>query len=147
MTTNRSVPNRETSSARQAPDSESQFAHWSAHEHIATPVQIEAQKLLEQAGSPELAKHAVDVAAIGRGEGSPQDQFARRLGFASYLSLFEDSSLLFAQQDKQWFVTAIRNGEWILWNDADLMVTGIYATKDAALRAARRNSGNGSVGT
>ena len=140
MTTNRSVPNRETSSARQALDREGQFAQRPADEHIATPVQIEAQKLLEEAGSPELAKHAVDVAAIGRGEGSPQDQFARRLGFASYLSLFEDSSLLFAEPAKQWFVTAIRNGEWILWDDVDLAVKGTYATKDAALRAARRNS-------
>src|SRR5687768_2999335 len=87
MTTNRCVANRATSSDRQALDREGQFAHRPADEHIATPVQIEAQKLLEDAGSPELAKHAVDVAAIGRGEGSPQDQFARRLGFASYLSL------------------------------------------------------------
>ena len=46
-----------------------------------------------------------------------KDEFARNLGFATYLSLFEDSKRLAAGQGKQWFVTAIRNGQWILWND------------------------------
>ena len=142
MTTNRSTPRRETEAMS---DDEARAVEWPAHEHVATPVQIEAQKLLEQAGSPELAKHAIDSAASGRSVGSPQDHFARQLGFASYLSLFEDSSLLFADDRAQWFASAIRNGEWVLWNDADLVVEGIYATKDAAERAARRASSQSSI--
>ena len=138
MTTNRSIPKRETSPVeRFEPHGETGSQQWPSHEHEASPAQIQAQKLLEQAGSPELAKHAVDAAA-GGGEGSPQDQFARELGFASYLSLFEDSSLILADADRQWFVTAIRNGEWVLWNDSDLKVAGTYQSRAAAEGAARR---------
>jgi hypothetical protein len=103
--------------------------------HRATPVQLEAQRLLEEAGSPDLAKHAT---VPGNSEGSPQDQFARKLGFASYLSLFEDSARLRTEPHKQWFVTALRNHEWILWNDSDLVVMGPFETKEAAEGAAAK---------
>lgn len=36
---------------------------WQMHEHIAPPIQIQAQKLLDDAGSPGLAKQAIDAAA------------------------------------------------------------------------------------
>ena len=57
---------------------------WQEHEHVAPPVQNQAQKLLDEAGSPELAKHAVDAAAKTQPlPASAHDQFARQLGFAS----------------------------------------------------------------
>lgn len=89
-------------------------------------------KLLEQAGAPELATHAADRSAVNPGQGSPQDQFTRQLGFASYLSLFEDSTLVSGNEGKQWFVTAIGNSEWILWNDSDLVVLDTYPSREAA---------------
>jgi hypothetical protein len=105
---------------------------------------MRAQRLLEQTGSPDLARHAADL-ATGEPLGSPLDEFARGLGFASYLSLFEDSTRLAAEPGKQWFVTAIRNKEWILWNDADLVVIGKFATKDDAERALAGGPGAGSI--
>lgn len=36
-------------------------AEWHEHEHTAPAVQIQAEQLLNMAGSPELAKHAIDV--------------------------------------------------------------------------------------
>jgi len=36
---------------------------WHQHEHTTPVVQIHAEQLLDEAGSPELAKHAIDVAA------------------------------------------------------------------------------------
>lgn len=39
-----------------------QTVEWNEHEHIAITIQIEAEKLLHQAGSPELAKEAIDSA-------------------------------------------------------------------------------------
>ncbi|HUE70912.1 MAG TPA: hypothetical protein VMP01_08480 [Pirellulaceae bacterium] len=126
-----------------APDNSSSAQAWPAHEeHVATPVQIEARKLLEQAGSPELAKHAVDSAAPRPAQGSPQDEFARRLGFGSYLSLFEDSALLVSESHKQWFATAVARDEWILWNDADLQVVGRFPAREAAERAIPSSSGS-----
>jgi hypothetical protein len=105
------------------------------HEPRATPVETQAQKLLEQAGSPELAQQIVDSAAVTVPHGSPQDEFARSLGFASYLSLFEDSTALSADREKQWFVTAVQRGQWILWNDVDLEEFGRFPTRVAAERA------------
>ena len=132
---NRSVPRSETNPADAAPQAEAARSdQWPAHEHVASPVQIQAQKLLKEAGSPELAKHAVDE-ATQPATGSPQDEFARNLGFASYLSLFEDSKRLAAGQGKQWFVTAIRNGQWILWNDKDLALFGTFDSREEAERA------------
>ncbi len=141
MHRNRSIPNREGSAAARAQtgdvdSSASPADSWHEHEHVASPLQIQAQRLLAEAGSPELAKHAVDLAGQAPPAGSPQDQFARQLEFASYLSLFEDSSLCAADEGRQWFATAIRNGEWILWNDADLVIAGTYPTREAAERAA-----------
>lgn len=36
---------------------------WNEHEHTAPVVIVQAEVLLTRAGSPELAKHAIDVAA------------------------------------------------------------------------------------
>lgn len=38
-------------------------AEWHEHEHTVPSVEIQAVQLLETAGSPELAKHAIDIAA------------------------------------------------------------------------------------
>lgn len=40
-----------------------QTVEWNEHEHVSITVQIEAEKLLVQTGSPELAKEAIDSAA------------------------------------------------------------------------------------
>lgn len=136
MRTNRPKPKgQDTPDGGAKRDDSSPPDSWQSHEHLATPVQIEAQKLLEQAGSSELAKHAVDSAAQAQPHGSPQDEFARRLGFASYLSLFEDSALLTAEAGKRWFATALRKDEWVLWNDVDLEVVGSFPAREAAERA------------
>ena len=106
---------------------------WQEHEHVAPPVQNQAQKLLDEAGSPELAKRAVDAAAKTQPlPVSAHDQFARQLGFASYLSLFEASTPIKSALGKQWLVTALRTDQWILWNDSDLIVAGTYPTREAA---------------
>lgn len=41
----------------------SQDAEWNEHEHTAPVVIVQAEHLLQRAGSAELAKHAIDVAA------------------------------------------------------------------------------------
>lgn len=43
-------------------------AEWHEHEHTTPAVQIQAEHLLDAAGSAELAKHAIDVAAQRVGE-------------------------------------------------------------------------------
>lgn len=46
-----------------ADDAASKCAEWHEHEHTVPSVQSQAEQLLETAGSPELAKHAIDVVA------------------------------------------------------------------------------------
>ena len=51
-------------------------AEWSDHEHVADQVQLAAQKLVHQAGSSELAKHAIEVVEQRR-QDSPGDNGQR----------------------------------------------------------------------
>jgi hypothetical protein len=109
---------------------------WGEHEHVSPPVQVQAQKLLDEAGSPDLAKQAINAASAfsPAPAGSAHDQFALQLGFHSYLSLFEASTPAGSAEGRQWFITALKQDRWILWNDADLVAAGDYPTRDAAER-------------
>ncbi len=42
-------------------DSENHAVEWEGHEHVSEQVQREAEKLVHMVGSPELAKHAINV--------------------------------------------------------------------------------------
>src|SRR5688500_15111231 len=81
-------PPAETPSTEHSP-------RWPAHEHVAPPVEAQAEQLLKTAGSPGLAHQALDAAERQQApEGSIQDEFARRWGFTSYLEMFEASTLV-----------------------------------------------------
>lgn len=115
---------------------------WREHEHVAPPVANQAQRLVDEAGSAELAKQAVDSLPHGPSDAKTQplaysahDQFARQLGFASYLSLFEASTPVRSAAGRQWLITALRTDEWVVWNDADLAIAGTYLTREAAERS------------
>jgi hypothetical protein len=114
-------------------------AGWREHEHVAGPVQNDAQKLIDNAGSPELAKKAVDSAArdhktqpSAAGGGSAKDRLARNHGFNSYLELFEASTTMSQSDGKNWFVTAVPGGKWIMWNDRDLEAHRSFDTFEEA---------------
>lgn len=64
---------------------------------------------------------------------APADRLAERLGFASYLDLFEGSTPLAYVGQKAWMMTRLPSGEWAVWNDRDLEVEARYATQDEAL--------------
>ena len=102
---------------------------------LAAPVEAQARRLLAEAGSAELAKHAVDAAIQAEpAAGSPGDKFAAEWGFDSYLSLFEASLPLASVGGKNWCVTAIGSDHWILWNDADLVATQHSSREEAERR-------------
>ena len=58
------------------PNPATQAAEWNDHEHVADPVQRMAQQLVDQAGSPELAKHAVEIVEKRQSE-TPGDDSQR----------------------------------------------------------------------
>jgi hypothetical protein len=106
---------------------------WSEHEQTSQPTEVEAKKLLDRAGSPGLAKQAIDAAARNQAPpASAKDKFARELGFTSYLELFEASTPVRTAEGKNWLMTALPGGKWTVWNESDLRGEGEFDSMDQA---------------
>ncbi len=60
------------------------------------------------------------------------DEFARRLGFESYLALFETSTPLKTGAEGKWMTTSLRNEGWIVWNAANLQSSGPFRSEEEA---------------
>ncbi len=94
---------------------------WTDHEHQADRARLQAQQLVEETGSPELAKHAIDGTADHQtpvseaGEDSEAAQFARRLGFANYAALEAVSTPVLCDNGQLRMVGSTPNGKWIIW--------------------------------
>jgi hypothetical protein len=94
-------------------------AEWREHEHVNERAQSEAERLLESTGTPELAKHAIDVAQE-RKEFQPGagDELAQRVGFDSYAALL-DASTSIDTSHRTWYVVPTADGDWVAWNETD----------------------------
>ena len=100
---------------------------------LSEGVELEAQKLIHQAGSPSLAKRAVDKAA--QRESVPdfrQDQFAARWGFASRKALLAASKPLPGNGASLWWATAVSGREWIVWSDDDMSAADKFPSLEDA---------------
>jgi hypothetical protein len=53
---------------------------WSQHEHVTPSLKAQAKKLVEEAGTGELAKYAVDAVTEPHPAGIDKDEFARAWG-------------------------------------------------------------------
>jgi hypothetical protein len=96
---------------------------------IPEGAEMQAQILIHQAGSPALAKDAVDGAA--KREATPdfrEDLFGQRFGFASRPELLAASTPLTAADGTSWWTTAIAGNRWIVWNQEDMSASKTYAT-------------------
>jgi hypothetical protein len=103
---------------------------------IPEGVEMQAQVLIRQAGSPMLAKNAVDGAA--EREMIPdfrEDMFGRRFGFASRPELLAASTPVTAADGTPWWTTAIEGNRWIVWNQEDMSASETYATLQEARRS------------
>jgi hypothetical protein len=63
------------------------------------------------------------------------DSFAKKLGFESYLALFEASTPLKTSAEAKWLTTAMKNQLWVVWNAANLQVAGTYPSQEEAVRS------------
>jgi hypothetical protein len=100
---------------------------------IPEGVEMQAQILIHQAGSPKLAKSAVDGAA--ERETIPdfrEDLFGQRFGFASRHELLDASTPLIAADGTPWWTTAIADNRWVVWNQNDMTAAKTYATLQEA---------------
>jgi hypothetical protein len=110
---------------------------WEEHEHVAGPSDVEAQKLVNAAGSVELAKQALDKAREPTAPAASKEALAKQLGYVSYLDLFEASTAFSDASGRPWYLTLDRSGSFLLWNEADLTPSR-YPTREAALAAIGR---------
>jgi len=100
---------------------------------IPEGVEMQAQMLIHQAGSIELAKNAVDGAA--ERETIPdfrEDTFAQRFGFASRPALLAASTPLTAADGTPWWTTAIADNGWVVWNQHDMSASKTYSSLQEA---------------
>ena len=98
--------------------------------------QREAQALLEEVGTPELAPSKLSSSESRRS--LTNDQFAQRCGFASYLSMFEASKPIAELQGRNWLVTNVGPEQWIVWNEQDLTALRYFKTPDEAKQFIRQ---------
>ena len=99
-----------------------QTIEWLEHEHEALTMQMEAQKLLDEGGSSDVANQVIDDVSATWSEDaeSRREQFAHELGFDSYVSLLQCSLPVSSTRRKHWSITAVSDGQWVMWNDEDL---------------------------
>jgi hypothetical protein len=111
---------------------------WTQHEHVADSAKIEAQKLVDTTGSPELAKQAIDAAVSAAPK--DKDELALRLGFVSYLDLFEASMLVRSASGESYYVTCDHGGRWLVWSERILDSGKRFATREDAENSVRSES-------
>jgi hypothetical protein len=97
-------------------------------------VRIQAQQLVQETGSSELAKHAIDEVAHHFEPILDQAGFARQFGFESYLAMFESSTPLTSDDGRHWLVATTTGGEWIAWNENELGVHHRFHSLEEAAR-------------
>jgi hypothetical protein len=114
---------------------------WDHHEHVTPPMKAQAKKLVEEAGTRELAKYAIDAASEPDPAAADKDEFARGLGFTSYLDLFEASTRAASADGKNWFISALRGGSWVVWNETDMIASHACSSPDEARRQLPGNAG------
>lgn len=117
-------------------------AEWAQHENISEAAQKAATELLEETGSPELAKHAIDQAARrvanepnGQRQQANRDHFARELGFRTYDDLVSASPAINADDKHRWHVTQVTRDQqqfWTAWNEQELATRGQFASEQEA---------------
>jgi hypothetical protein len=98
---------------------------------LSQEVELQAQKLIHEAGSKDAAKSAVEVAADReRIPDFQEDHFAQRWGFASRAEMRAASKPISADDGNTWWATRLANDRWIVWNKDDLTAKSTFASLD-----------------
>ena len=128
---------------RQATDKSSSAPHSSteqkANEQVTTSVATQAQRLVDELGSADLAKHAVEAvgAAISRNTDGPGNEvegaFAKAMGFPSFSKLLAASQQVESNDGVDWRLTSLPDGTWAAWNSMQLHLDRHYASREEAL--------------
>ena len=97
------------------------------------------ERLVEELGSVELAKHAVDlakqaVAAVAEQASSTSSEtlLHRCLGYATQQKLRDASSPVESNDGKGWFLVQLPDESWVVWNEVDYKADRHYLTDEEA---------------
>src|SRR5262245_17808639 len=105
-------------------------SEWVEHEHISEPARAAAERLLESSGSPELAKHVIDVVDNESAlPATPHYELANQAGFPSYLDLVSASARILP--DELWLIAPLRNGACMAWNERSLKTEFFRSRREA----------------
>jgi hypothetical protein len=108
--------------------------------NVPEAAKAQAERLVEQLGSVELARHAVDLAkqavdavADQAGATNIESVLHKTLGFATHQQLIDASSLLESNDGKKWYITQLPDESWVAWNEADYKCDRHFTTAEEAL--------------
>ncbi|MEX2308926.1 MAG: hypothetical protein WD738_15100 [Pirellulales bacterium] len=88
---------------------------WTEHEHGAEAVSNQAQKLVNMAGSIELANEALK-STVDPLSGTQKKEVAKQLGYESFEALLAASMVMTLGDGSAWCLTRDRSGAWAAWN-------------------------------
>lgn len=121
------------------PTGEAADHDWTGHEHVTENVRHQAQKLIDEIGSVDLAKQAVeavgDVTTLAN-EATQQEgqvRLANSLGFNTVEELWQASSSVPANDGKNWYITKVGDSSWAVWNDQQFQAERHFSDRDEAL--------------
>src|SRR5690606_14061429 len=97
----------------------------------AAQERVSQAEIVERALRKELGIRralGMDRLSLGR------DEFAAAMGFADYEALIAASESVVQQGDVDWYVTALPEGRWAAWDDAELSLDRVayFGTREEA---------------
>jgi len=103
------------------------------HPRVPVGIELQAQRLIHEAGSADIAKRVIDQ-VVERETKSEflEDVFAARWGFASRAALLAASMPLFDSEQSNWWASQIPDGRWVVWSRDDLSAKTAFPSLDAA---------------
>ena len=113
---------------------------WREHEHQTPAADAQAKQLLQETGSPELAKHAVDQAHAQAKTPTPpasaaeQDAAARQFGYESFDALVKDSTPFPVEHGRTLMVCELKDGRWIRFDRENWPKHELFQSRDEAIR-------------
>ena len=112
------------------------------HEHVAESAKAQAQALVEEVGSVGLAKQAVEalgeaVVNLASNE-NLNAPLHESLGFASREELDHASTPIESNDGKDWFLTALPQDAWAVWNAQHPKTDRHFNNRDEAIASIPR---------
>jgi hypothetical protein len=113
---------------------------WREHEHQAPAADLRAAQLLQETGSPELAKHAVDQAEAPADEPihapdvAEQDAAAREFGYDSFAALVKDAVSFPVDRGPGLMVCELIDGRWIRFDRESWPKHEIFRSREEAMK-------------